>query len=99
MQNEPVVVTAVIGVKKGSEMEAESLMRALIPPTRAESGCLNYNLHCLGDDRSLFLFHETWASRAALDQHLATPHLTGFLKKIEPLLSVPPEIKVWKKIG
>ncbi|MCE5271573.1 antibiotic biosynthesis monooxygenase [bacterium] len=98
MKETPVVVLAVISVKKGKEAEAETLMRELIPPTRAEAACINYNLHRLCGDGSVFMFHETWASRAKLDQHLATPHLTGFLSRVEPLLTQPAEVKVWEKI-
>ncbi len=98
MKDQPVVVLAVISVKKGKEAEAEALMRALIPPTRAEAACINYNLHRLCEDGSVFMFHETWASRAKLDEHLATPHLTGFLGKVGPLLERPAEVKVYEKI-
>ena len=41
----------------------------MLAPTRAESGCKLYELY-ESDTRGRFYLCETWASQAALDQHM-----------------------------
>lgn len=64
----------------------ESLIRAallkLIEPTRAEAGCVNYDLHVTLDDPAVFYFHENWTSADALDAHLASDHLQAALAEM-----------------
>lgn len=53
-------------------------MLALLQPTRAEPGCLGYELLEAPDDPALFFFHECWADREALETHWRTPHLLAY---------------------
>lgn len=48
---------------------------------RAEKGCLEYELYHCADDRAGFFLFERWESREALDAHLKTTHMIGFLAK------------------
>ena len=59
----------------------EQLFRAYVEPSRAEPGCIEY--HMLRDkaDPSLFVFFEVWASKDALDEHSALPHMRAFFEK------------------
>ena len=83
--------------EKKEELKKELL--ALVGPTRAEEGCLCYDLHVDEDDDSLFFFYERWASKEAHAAHDKTAHVlriksvlpqltTGvrmlFLKHVEP---------------
>jgi quinol monooxygenase YgiN len=91
-------VVAYIKSKAGKETEVEQTLRGLIPPTRSEAGCINYNLHRSQDDEGLFMFYENWISREALDQHLATPYLQAFLSKVDQLLDRPVDIQLFGKL-
>ena len=51
---------------------------ALVDITRAEDGCLLYDLHQDDKDPEHFLFYETWASRALWQAHMEAPHLKAF---------------------
>ncbi|MBL9129281.1 MAG: antibiotic biosynthesis monooxygenase, partial [Verrucomicrobiales bacterium] len=60
-------------------------------------GCLNYDLHESAEESGQFMFHENWRSRADLDRHLASPHVTAVLSKVPELVAAPPRITLWRK--
>ena len=55
------------------------ILGGMIEPTRAEEGCVNYDLHRRADDPTRFVLYEGWESQAALDAHMATPHFQKML--------------------
>ena len=95
----PLTVVARVRAKAGKEAQVREALMALIAPTRAEEGCINYDLHLSTEDPQLFLFHENWTSRAALDEHLQKPHLQELGAKAEELFDGPVEITLWERIG
>lgn len=99
MNSNALTVVATLRAKPGQESALKQELLALVPPTRQEPGCLNYDLHQAVDRPGHFLFHETWVSKRHLDDHLARPHLTAFLAKTENLLDGPPSITLWERIG
>jgi quinol monooxygenase YgiN len=56
-----------------------SELEKLIPITRGEAGCLNYDLHQDNDNPAHFLFYENWESRELWQAHLNTPHLAAYM--------------------
>lgn len=50
----------------------------LIDVTRAEDGCLQYDLHQDNDDPAHFMFYETWTSRELWQKHMNAPHLAAY---------------------
>jgi quinol monooxygenase YgiN len=99
MADGTLVVVAYIKAKAGREEEVERALLDVVAPTRAEQGCINYDLHRSSEDPSLFLFHETWASREALDRHFETPHLKALGAKADDLFDGPVEITYWEMIS
>ncbi len=99
MNTPPVTVVALLRAKPGQEAALRSELLQLIPITRQEPGCLNYDLHAAVDNEGFFLFHENWSSKQHLEDHLGRPHLTAFLAKANDLLSEPVQITLWEKIG
>ena len=73
--------------------ELASLLMALVAPTRAEAGCINYDFHVDAADPCVFVFYENWTDRAALDAHLAMPHLQPLVSQLDRLLACPVEIR------
>ena len=98
-QQTPLTVVARIRALPGHERQVKAALLALIPPTRRERGCLNYDLHQSTEDPALFMFHENWESRAHLDAHLQQPHLDAFEKQTAGRLAEPVEITFWQRIG
>ena len=50
----------------------------IIPPTLAEEGCLNYDLHQDNEDPAHFFFYENWESRELWQLHMESEHLKEF---------------------
>ncbi len=99
MNNQSVTVIARMKAKPGQEAEVRRELLSLVAPSRKDAGCLNYDLHQGSGDPATFLFHENWASRELLEQHLQQPHLQAALAKLKNLLAEPPEISLWERIS
>ena len=91
-----VTVLARVKARAGHEEEVRRLLLALVAPSRAERGCLNYDLHQSAADPTEFMFYENWTSRAALDAHMEQPHLDEFDAKAEGLLAAPVRVTFWR---
>ena len=55
----------------------------LIPLTRGEAGCIQYDLHQDNADPSHFIFYENWESRELWQAHMNAPHLAAYLQATE----------------
>lgn len=77
----PLTVIAKLKAKSGQEDALEALLQSLVGPTRAEVGCIAYDLHRSHDEPGLFMFTESWESRASWDDHMRSPHLVAFGEK------------------
>ena len=95
---EPVTVVVRIRAREAREDEVRRELLALLVPTRAERGCLNYDLHEMPDEPTLFLFHETWARDADLERHLMEEHVQRWIAKADALLAEPMQLSRWRKL-
>lgn len=73
-----VVVGAKITCKAGKRDEFIRLAQPCIAATRKEAGCIFYTLYASTDNAVDLLYYELWESRAALDAHIASPHMAEF---------------------
>ena len=55
----------------------------LIDITRAEAGCINYDLHQDNDNPAHFLFYENWESRELWQTHMNNQHLADYMRATE----------------
>jgi len=55
----------------------------LIPITRAEEGCIRYDLHQDNENHAHFMFYEEWESRELWQTHMNAPHLAAYMKATE----------------
>lgn len=90
---------AEIVAKPGCELRLRQELETLIQPTRAEQGCLQYDLHVSTENPGHFLFYENWTSREALDRHLATPHLRRLGNVLPELAEGDPRIATFTRIA
>jgi quinol monooxygenase YgiN len=56
----------------------KSELEKLIDTTRAESGCVQYDLHQDNDNPAHFLFYENWESREQWQAHMNAQHLQDY---------------------
>lgn len=99
MSKTGLTVVAKMKAKPGMEEQVKQEVQALVAPTRAEAGCINYDLHQSLEEKGLFLFYENWKSREDLDAHLKTPHLQAFQEKAERILAGPLEIAFYEMLS
>ena len=60
---EQLTVVAHLRALNGQIEETKKFLMALIGPTRAEPGCVEYWLHQDNDDPAEFTFYENWTNR------------------------------------
>ena len=58
-------------------------LEKLIAITRAEEGCLQYDLHQDNENPAHFLFYENWESRELWQAHMNAPHLAAYMAATE----------------
>jgi quinol monooxygenase YgiN len=94
----PETITAVTWIRgvEGHEAELQSHLLSLAAPTRAEPGCLQYDLRS-PERPSQFLRLEAWRSLADLEAHKATPHIRASFEK-RRAEGWSTEITVWKRV-
>lgn len=77
----PLTVIAKLKAKVGCEEKLYKMLKGLVEPTKAEQGCINYDLHRSHEDPGLFVFYENWESRLVWEAHMKSPHLIEFNEK------------------
>lgn len=55
-------------------------LEKLVPITRAEAGCIQYDLHRDNTNPAHFMFYENWESRELWQTHMDVPHLAAYMK-------------------
>lgn len=78
-------LTMIANIHAGPDRTAlvkEELLR-LLPPTRAEAGCIAYDLHQDDEDPAHFVMFEKWASREAWQAHAKSSHMAAFMAATE----------------
>lgn len=80
MAGEKLTIVAQILAKAEKRALVKSELLKLIETTRAEKGCINYDLHQDNENENLFLFFENWESRELWQAHMNNSHLTEYMK-------------------
>jgi len=58
-------------------------LEKLVPITRAEEGCIQYDLHRDNDNPLHFMFFELWESRELWQTHMNAPHLAAYVEAVD----------------
>lgn len=99
MNDEKLVLFARLKVKKDAVDKAKSAALAIVADSRAEDGCLNYDFHQATGDETVFLWHETWTDRKAIEAHGNTAHFKEFSHAIENLTEEPLQVTLTKMVS
>ncbi len=76
-------IVANIKAKSGKIDRVKAELEKLIPITRAEVGCINYDLHQDHENPAHFLFYENWESRELWQAHMGNQHLQNYMAATE----------------
>jgi quinol monooxygenase YgiN len=91
-----VIARAMARDGKADELKAQLLK--MVKPTRAEDGCIYYELF-ESNIPGLFYYNELWQSQAHLDAHAASKHFTEIIGKgIQELVREPLEVSFLQEV-
>ncbi|WP_349358761.1 putative quinol monooxygenase [Stappia sp.] len=79
----PLTIVATIHARPDREALVRQELEKLVAPTRAEPGCIRYDLHHDIKSPGHFLFYETWASRDLWQAHMNAPHIAAYMEATE----------------
>ena len=99
MTSESLHVVARAIARAGEESRVREQFEALVEPTRAEPGCLRYELFVHKENPAEFLFAQEYEDEAAFEAHLASKHITAMLEVVLPLLAEPPDIRRYRRMS
>lgn len=80
-------VVATIPAKPEAVDAIRAALQTLVTATRAEEGCLAYDLFESGAAPGTFVTVERWTDQAALDAHLQMPHVAEALAAADGALA------------
>ncbi|WP_273567594.1 putative quinol monooxygenase [Maribacter halichondriae] len=83
MSNQQLTITATIIAKSEKRDLVKQSLLGLIPPTLAEAGCLNYDLHQDNENPNRFFFYENWVTRTHWLNHNESAHISIHKKTTE----------------
>jgi len=64
--------------------ELKALLETMVEASRAENGCLLYNIYQTDSDPKTFVVIETWENETALDGHKNSAHYKHYKANFEP---------------
>lgn len=79
MSNQLTIIAKIWAKAEKRELVKTELLK-LIDITKAEKGCINYDLHQDNENENLFLFYENWESRELWQEHMNNKHLAEYMK-------------------
>lgn len=96
--SEQIVLIARLKVKEDSIEAAKSAALAIVEPSRAEAGCISYDVHQSVEDPTVFAWYETWTDKAAIDEHFEYDYVKNFFAIVNELAAEPPVITLTNKL-
>jgi quinol monooxygenase YgiN len=87
-QNEVRIVAEILAKPDKVDLLRQALL-AMIPPSVAEAGCRQYELHEDREQPGRFVFVERWIDAAAFEFHTKTPHFQKLGPAIADWLAAP----------
>ena len=70
--------------KDGCETKMKELLSAMVVPSKAEDGCLFYEIFQYENEPKRFMAVETWENEKALDGHKTSAHYKIYKTSYEP---------------
>ncbi len=98
MEKDSVQIVAHIVAREGEETRVLAELEKLIEPTRAEPGCLKYELFVNKENPADFVFVEEYESDAAFQSHMDSKHVAAAIAQAVPLLAAPPDIRRYRRV-
>jgi len=79
-------IVATLSAKPGHGAAVKQALSACVAGSRAEAGCLFYDLHVDRSNPERFVFIEGWKDMAAIEHHKTTAHYLAMGKAVADLI-------------
>lgn len=79
----PLSMVVTIRALPGEEPAVHAALLRVVAETRAEKGCVQYDLHRDSERPGRFVFYETWASRDDWAAHDQADHIVALKRILE----------------
>ena len=89
----PYVVFVLLRARAGRADELQARLLRQVGPTRAEPGCLQYDLARDRTDPDRFFFYEAYTDLAAFQAHLDMDYNRALLAELPPYLAQEPDVR------
>ncbi|HEY7838189.1 MAG TPA: putative quinol monooxygenase [Terriglobales bacterium] len=76
--SQPLCLAVHLLIREGAEAQAVACFEKLAPASRAEPGCLGYNVHRSIENPRRFLIYELYRDEAALQAHRDSAHFAQY---------------------
>ena len=87
-------------IAQADKVEAlQAVLLGLLEPTRAENGCISYDLLHNTTDATDFTFVEEWTGEDALQAHFRSDHLLAARARFPDLLAAEADIRIYSLAG
>jgi quinol monooxygenase YgiN len=93
-----VIVLVELQVKPDAVNQMKSLLKEVLPDTRAYKGCQGIDIYSNTDDSSNLVFYERWEERKNYESYLAWRTETGLMDKLGTMLAAPPSIRYFERV-
>jgi quinol monooxygenase YgiN len=78
--------------RDGQADAVAAALREVVPPSRAEPGCVAIGAYRSIQDTDLFFISSRWVDEAAFELHAGLPHTVTFLARVQPLIDHPLDV-------
>ncbi|KOO44208.1 putative quinol monooxygenase [Priestia koreensis] len=82
-----ITINAILTAKPGKEDLLLKELQAVLEPSRAEAGCVQYVLHESMEKQGVFVFYEIWKDEEALKAHVEADHYKNYREKTADLVA------------
>ena len=91
-----VVVVSHVDIGGGGKSDVPALLRRLAEASRAEPGCLRFDVTQHMMRANHFTVVEVWVDQQALDRHVAAAHTKQYRDEVQPVSGSPLDERVYK---
>jgi quinol monooxygenase YgiN len=86
MSNQLTLIARLTAKPEHADALGEDL-QALVVPTRAEAGSIDYLIHRDNENPCVWILYETWRSHADLDAHFEQPYTKALMARFPEFLA------------
>jgi quinol monooxygenase YgiN len=93
-----VVVVSHVDIGGGGKIDVPTLLRRVADASRAEPGCLRFDVTQHVMRANHFTVVEVWADQQALDRHVAAAHTKQYRDEVQPVSGSPLDERVYRRV-